>query len=248
MAGNPTISKVKLPSGNTYDIKDSTARDAIAQLQAGSYFFGITTTPLTDGATTNPITVGGTQKTAVNGNITIYENKEFIFDGTKWCEFGDLSTLGDLAVLDTINTTTAGVLGTGSSFATSSSTVTFSGASSDAVLGVDTTFSVTDPTITLNPTTKYISGSASGTTVGANGTANAVTGYANPSTSNALGVTATFSTDVTPTIKHLSATASGTAISTNSAQFVTDYPEPTTETFVKSVSAETNKSLVTTSI
>lgn len=88
----------KLTIGNTtYDLKDATARDAIASLQGGMKYLGITTTVLTDGATTNPITIDGNSVTATTGNVTIYENQEFVFDGTKWDEFGDLSTLGSLA-------------------------------------------------------------------------------------------------------------------------------------------------------
>lgn len=52
---------------------------------------GITTTPLIDGATTNPITVEGESYTAVEGDTVSYESKEFVFSGTIWQEFGDLS-------------------------------------------------------------------------------------------------------------------------------------------------------------
>ena len=92
----------KLTVGNTtYDIKDATARSAIASLQGGMKYLGITTTALTDGATTNPITINNESVTATTGNVVIYENQEFVFDGTKWDEFGDLSTLGDLAYKNT---------------------------------------------------------------------------------------------------------------------------------------------------
>ena len=86
----PTISSITLPSGNTYYIKDATARAAIAALEGGSYFLGITTTPLYDQATTSPITLTKTDPdtgdpivvTPLNGQIAIYGHKEFIFDGT----------------------------------------------------------------------------------------------------------------------------------------------------------------------
>lgn len=52
---------------------------------------GITTTALTDGASTNPITVDGKSYTAVAGDMVSYESKEFVFSGTIWQEFGDLS-------------------------------------------------------------------------------------------------------------------------------------------------------------
>ena len=59
MADNPTISKITLPSGTTYDIKDAKARSDIASIEqaiaGGVTFMGETTTPLTDGSTTSVI-------------------------------------------------------------------------------------------------------------------------------------------------------------------------------------------------
>lgn len=99
------ISQITLPSGTTYDIKDATARSA-------KQWIGITTTALTDGATTNPIVISGNEVTAVAGNITSYDETEFIFNGTKWQEFGNLSDLGALAYKDSAsgNFTPAGTV------------------------------------------------------------------------------------------------------------------------------------------
>lgn len=196
------ISKITLPSGNTYDIKDQGARDLIASLQGGSYFLGKSTTALTDGATTNPIQIDGVTgtTTAVNGNVAVYGNAEFVFNGTKWIEFGDLSTLGELAYKDDVTLSKGSgvnVLTTSATFSVPATTVTFSGGSTDTALGTGATFSTT-----VTPTTTNIKATASGTAVGANGTAAAITGFG----------------------------------------------AHTTDTFVKSVSAETNKKLVTTSI
>lgn len=94
------ISIITLPNGDTYDIKDAEARAQIASLEGGQYFLGVTTTELTDGATTTSIDIDGTATTVVNGNIAVYGNSEFIFNGTRWFEFGDLSTLGALAYED----------------------------------------------------------------------------------------------------------------------------------------------------
>lgn len=174
----PDIKKITLPSGNTYDLVDAGARELISALSGSTAFLGLTTTALTDGATTNPITVNGSSVTATTGNIVVYESAEFIWDGAKWIEFGDLSSLGDLAYKDTAS-------------------VSFSGGTTDKCLGSDATF-----TTSVTPTTTNIKATASGAAVGADGTAAAVTGYASP----------------------------------------------TTDTFVKSVSAETNKKLVTTSV
>jgi len=100
------IKKIKLPGVATaFDIVDQGARDLISQLESKTEYLGVTTTELTDGASTNPITIGGVPVTAVAGNIANYGSKEFIFNGTIWQEFGDLSELGDLAFVDTAETT-----------------------------------------------------------------------------------------------------------------------------------------------
>lgn len=94
------ISKIMLPSGNTYDIKDATARELIENLTGYTKYLGVTTTALSDGASTNPITVGGESITAETGDIAVYGSGEFIFNGTTWQAFGDLSALGALAYKD----------------------------------------------------------------------------------------------------------------------------------------------------
>lgn len=68
-------------------------KDLIAQLQSAVNLKGETTTPLTDNATTNPIMIDGESYTAVMNDAVIYQSGEFIFDGTKWHELGDLSKL-----------------------------------------------------------------------------------------------------------------------------------------------------------
>lgn len=93
----PEISKITLPSGTTYDLKDTVARQAAS---GGITLRGTTTTALTDESTTNPITINGNSYTAVNQDAVFYGKKEFVFDGTRWHEFGDMSGLGDLATKD----------------------------------------------------------------------------------------------------------------------------------------------------
>lgn len=97
------ISKITIPVGGstqTFDIKDTTARAAIA---GGVTFAGVTTTELTDGASTASISIDGESVTAKNGMMTVYGDKEFIYasSDSKWHEFGDVSNLGDLAFKDT---------------------------------------------------------------------------------------------------------------------------------------------------
>ena len=89
----------------TYTLKDAWSRGQIEEIKnaltGGVVFRGETSTALTDGATTNPITINSKSYTAVQGDLVVSANKEFVFDGTKWIELGDLSALGDLAWKDT---------------------------------------------------------------------------------------------------------------------------------------------------
>lgn len=100
-----TISTITLPTGTTYYFKDAEAREQIEELASYSDFLGVTGTALTDGDDTNPIMIGGEEVTAESGNIVLYNSKEFIWNGTAWAEFGDLSALaeqlGDLAYANT---------------------------------------------------------------------------------------------------------------------------------------------------
>lgn len=70
-------------------------------VSGGTHFIGISTSAITDGGTENP-TIGGSQKTAANGDIVIYGNKEFIWNGTAWEELGDTTAESDrISALET---------------------------------------------------------------------------------------------------------------------------------------------------
>ena len=86
---------------NIYDIVDAGARQLIAELEEYTEYLGVTSTEIQDGDSTNPIIIGGESVEAKTGNIVNYGSKEFIWNGTIWQEFGDLSGLGDLAFADT---------------------------------------------------------------------------------------------------------------------------------------------------
>lgn len=219
------ISKVKLPSGNTYYIKDEEAREILAA--------GMSFVIAWDGAST-PVPANIPAGVVVNYEGTNYTGTLAASSGTpntfylikernnvyseyvrvrtgeegsytySWERLGDtsldLSDLGELAYKDEVKIikgSGASVLGASTTFTAPASAVTFSGGTTDKVLGSDATF-----TTTVTPTTTNIKATASGAAVGANGTANAITGFG----------------------------------------------AHTTDTFVKSVSAETNKKLVVTSI
>lgn len=174
------IKKITLPSGTTYDIVDQGARDLIDEMSGYTDFLGVTTTALTDGATTNPIKINNVDVTAKKGNIVTYGSAEFIFNGTAWQLFGDLSGLGDLAFKDSASGTvavpktytTTVTPSTTSKYVASSATgggsaakgtVTVSKASSGTATYTPQG-TVGTPTITVTPstTTKYVASSSTG--------------------------------------------------------------------------------------
>lgn len=172
----PDISKITLPSGSVYDIKDAQAREDIEEIKdaiaGGVTFMGETTTPLTDGATTNPITINDKSVTAIKGYLVVYNSKEFVFDGTQWIEMGDLSVLGSLAYKDSASGsyTPAGTVSK-PTFTGSQSNVTIT-AADNASGNYQPKGTVSKPTFTGSSTTSTgkftpegsISVSASGTT------------------------------------------------------------------------------------
>lgn len=98
------ISQITLLNGTTYNLKDTQARNDIAAIQAaiagGVAFMGETTTELTDGSTASSIVINSKTITAVKGYLVVYNSKEFVYDGSKWIEMGDLSLIGDLGWKD----------------------------------------------------------------------------------------------------------------------------------------------------
>ncbi len=95
------ISQITLPSGSTYNLKDTWARTQIQAITGGSaiVFKGVSSTALTDGGQENP-TVNNTEiTTKTTGDLYFYGQEEFIYgDDNKWHSLGQpLSTLGDLA-------------------------------------------------------------------------------------------------------------------------------------------------------
>ena len=197
------ISKIKLPSGNSYDIKDAVAR----QMISGGVSFIIAW----DG-TSAPVVAEIPKGVVIKYNGSNYTGT-LEADSAEAGSFYLVksSTNPSSEVLDIYDEyVPIGVSGSktwekiGDTQVNLTDVVTGVSLSkqTDVVLGEATTFSVNKPTITVTPSTTNIKATASGTAVGANGTATAVTGY----------------------------------------------PNTTTDTFVKSVSAETGKNLVTTSI
>lgn len=243
----PTVKEVTLPSGNTYWLKDDEVRqwigdgttsgaekrlaDAeaeIAKLSNATHWLGITTTTLSDGSTTNPITIGGESVTAVNGDIVQDSNgTEYIFNGTAWQALGSsIGTLKAFAYADTGDVTIK-PKGTNSS-----SAVTFSGGTTDVVLGEGTTFTnssssvsfaahttatvlKSDVTATVpktSATTKYLKATVGNAAVGVATDGSALTGLGTPSTASVVksypGATSKLVTTSVPNV-----TSAGTAAS-----------------------------------
>ena len=150
----------------------------------------------------------------------------------------------------TVATGSVSATGGGATIATGSS-------GNDTVLGTSSTFSVTNPTITVStsgstgpevvgdvsditvsPTYKYMSGSASGTAVGANGTADVIGSAStfdvtDPSTSLAGGAQGDISVVINGTVKWLGATATGGGASWNNKDEKTVLDNSTTITVTK---------------
>lgn len=129
-------------SGVQYDLKDAKAwadiEDIKSSITGAMHWAGFTTTPLTDGATTNPIVIDSENYTAKAGDVvaiegdTYEEEKEFVFNGTKWQKMGPAGSFKALAFKDsaTGNVTCAG--------SNADSAVSFSGTTTETVLkGID---------------------------------------------------------------------------------------------------------------
>lgn len=105
------ISKVVLPSGSTYDLKDAYARGEIQTLRSnitgGMHYIGVTTTEVSDGSSQSPITISGQSVTPSSGDIVIYGDMQFIFSQTdnKWHQFGSTGSLKALAFKENASTT-----------------------------------------------------------------------------------------------------------------------------------------------
>ncbi len=94
------ISKITLPSGTVYDIKDAYARQAISAIVGGDaiVFKGVSSTQLTDGGNQNPTVDSTVIMEKRTGDLYFYGNIEFIYgEDNKWHQLGDLSSLGSLA-------------------------------------------------------------------------------------------------------------------------------------------------------
>lgn len=210
------ISKITLPSGNTYDIKDATAR----QMISGGVSFVIAW----DGGapTVANIPAGVVVKyngTSYTGTLDADDAEAGAFYLIKSSTTPSAETLDiydEYVPVGITGSKTWEKIGDTQLNLTDVVTAVSLSKQTDTVVGTDSTFTVTQPTITLAE--------------------DASTGV-------------TFVRD--GTTKYMAASASGGGASWDSKDqvtAVTGYASPSTDTFVKSVSAETNKNLVTTTV
>lgn len=130
------ISKITLPNGNTYNIKDAVARQTIEAFAGGNavVFKGVSSTALTDGGNENPTVGGEAQTEKTEGQLYFYGTREFVYGSdNKWHELGSIESLGTLAYKSKVKydkTTSASYTSTNSTktvnLTGSSSTVTIS--------------------------------------------------------------------------------------------------------------------------
>lgn len=211
------ISKVTLPSSGTYLIKDQEARDMIASIGNFIVAWDGASTPVVANipagvvVTYNGTTYTGTKtaasaekksfylvKSTTQTGKDVYDEYVVVNTGTEASPTYDWEKIGDTQ----FDFGTDVVLGEATTFTNSSSAVSFSGGTTDVVLGEATTFTASGTAV--GKTTKYLSASASGTAVGADGTASAVTGYANPATDSIpVGVDNTKKKLVTTTVPNV---------------------------------------------
>lgn len=197
------ISKIQMPSGNVYDIKDAVARSLISGGVSFNIAWNGSSTPVVANIPAGVVvTYDGTDYTGTltaanatagsfylvksntqkGGSLDVYDEYTVITSGNNkyWEKIGDtqldLSDLGSLAYKDSV--------------ALSKST--------DVVLGEGTTFTLSSGTVTVTPTTTNIKATASGTAVGSDGTDTFVKSYP--------GATSKLATTTVPNV-----TSAGTA-------------------------------------
>ena len=145
-------------AGEIANIKNSIA--------GGTHFIGISTTAITDKGTEKP-TINKVQlKTVNNGDIVIYGNKEFIWNGSAWAELGDTTAESKrISDLETWKTTASATISSNSAGVTAAAKGVTANAEAIANLSnsVVKSFGGKTGVITVNATASSIT---NGTTAG----------------------------------------------------------------------------------
>ena len=220
----PDISKIRLPGSNTdYDIKDAVAREAIAGGVSFIIAWAGNTTPVVadipEGVTVTyqETTYTGTLSAETTGSGTHAQPGAFYLVASATQPTSEtLDIFDEYVPVGTTGSKYWEKLGDTKINLTDVVTGVSLSKQTDTAIGTDSTFTITQPTITLSED------SSTGVTFVRGGTT-----------------------------KYMKATASGGGTAWNSKDSVaavTGYASPSTDTFVKSVSAETNKKMVTTTV
>ena len=271
------ISKITLPSGSTYDIKDAVARNAIAggvtfivawdgtgtpvaaNVPRGVTVSGVTGTMAPSSAQAGAFYLVKSSTTPGAETLDIYDEyvviKPDLSDNTTWFweKIGDTKlNLTDVVTGVTLNKAT------------------------DTVVGTDASFTVTQPKISLSTTATAETGKTVSVTTGLSGKGSSgssvgvLTALGNPTTSSVLtgvkittqptitlatGATAgngviSVATGASGTTKYIGGSATGGSTSwrtKDNQTVVTGYESPTSNSFVTGVSA-TSRKLKTTTI
>ena len=148
---NKAYAGVTANAGEIANIKNAIA--------GGTHFIGISTTAITNGGAEKP-TINKVQLTTVNnGDIVIYGNKEFIWNGSAWAELGDTTAESNrITALEkwkttasaTISSNSAGVTANAGEIATIKNTIT------NLSKAVVTSFGGKTGAITVNKTASSI--------------------------------------------------------------------------------------------
>ena len=162
------ISKITLPSGTTYDIKDEVARAQIAAITGGDAvsFAGVSETLLTDGGTQKP-TIDGDQVNPTVGQLYFYGAQEFVWGpDDKWHALGEsFDNLGQLAMKNNASTkyTPSGTIGE----------IEFEGTEGDVSVKGTPSGTVSTPSFTGTTSTVSVTGTPNGSiSVGTTGITN----------------------------------------------------------------------------
>lgn len=270
------ISKITLPSGNTYDIKDKVARDMIS----GGISFEIVWTATNYAQTSAPS--AATLATIPNGVTIYYNNGASSSTGTltasadtkakfyliysktqagildRFDEYVTIETGGDPTTYvwekigDTLIDLSNVVTNVTLNKQTASAVTGYSNSPTDEVLGSGTTFTNAASSVTFTGGTndKVLGEATTFALTSGSVTHGTLTGH----TDEVLGSGTTFSVTqptitVTPSTTNIKATASGTAVGANgTAAAITGFGTHTTDTFVKSVTVTQGNKLVTTTV
>lgn len=231
MADTAYISQITLPDGNTYLLKDTEARNLITSNGSFRIAWNGTGNPTAANIPAG-VTVNGVAGTLVANESTlkdfylvysptqvdgkdVYDEYVTVKGGTSttptytWEKIGDTQiSLSNVVTGVTLNKATANVVTGYASPATAS------------VIGANSTFTVTQPTITVTPNQTYIKASASGGAIGFNATAatTVVTGYTPSSTTFITGTTLTTQNLETTSIKGVGGTTAVSKVKAGTSQ------------------------------